>query len=115
MSLKGFLWYQGEYNLQNGFVSGSSVGGYGYGCQLPELVRRWRAAWSSVPNTTAPLAPFGVVTVAHNGGWHGARDFGGFRWAQTANYGSLPNAAMPATFLAQAHDDEPPSQLAPQP
>jgi hypothetical protein len=34
----------------------------------------------------------------------GARDFGGFRWAQTANYGVLPNPALPNTFLAQAYD-----------
>ena len=27
-----------------------------------------------------------------------------FRWSQTANYGYLPNAAMPHTFLAQAYD-----------
>ena len=26
------------------------------------------------------------------------------RWAQTASYGVLPNAAMPNTFLAQAYD-----------
>ena len=104
MSIRGWLWYQGEYNNINGGLSGSSLGGYGYGCQLPEMVSRWRARWSALPNTTAPDAPFGVVTVAHDGGWHGARDFGGFRWAQTANYGVLPNEAMPNTFLAQAYD-----------
>lgn len=104
MSIRGWLWYQGEYNNMNGGLSGSSLGGYGYGCQLPELISRWRARWSVQPNTTAPDAPFGVVTVAHDGGWHGARDFGGFRWAQTANYGVLPNPAMPNTFLAQAYD-----------
>ena len=28
----------------------------------------------------------------------------GMRWSQTGNYGALPNAAMPNTFLAQAYD-----------
>merc|ERR1712232_721353 len=31
-------------------------------------------------------------------------DIGGMRWSQTANYGVLPNEAMPNTFLAQAFD-----------
>jgi hypothetical protein len=29
---------------------------------------------------------------------------GAMNWAQTANYGVLPNTAMPNTFLAQAYD-----------
>ena len=33
-----------------------------------------------------------------------AYDYGGMRWSQTANYGRLPNPAMPHTFLAQAYD-----------
>ena len=45
---------------------------------------------NQVNGTTADDAPFGVATVAANGGWHGARDFGGFRHAQTANYGAPP-------------------------
>ena len=99
---------QGEHNIGSQYVSGNSLGGYGYGCQLPELVRKWRQIWSEAPGTTEPEAPFGVVTVAADGGWHGARDFGGFRWAQTANYGALPNPAMPNTFLAQAYDTHDP-------
>ena len=104
MTLKGWIWYQGEFNLGSQHISGSSAGGYGYGCMLPELVRKWRAMWSEVPGTTAVDAPFGVATVAANGGWMGARDFGGFRHAQTANYGTLPNPQMPNTFLAQGYD-----------
>ena len=104
MSIRGWLWYQGEYNLQTNAVSGNSLGGYGYGCELPKLVSAWRAKWSRVPNTTDPLAPFGVVTLAENAHWHGGRDLGGMRHAQTANFGSLPNDAMPNTFLAQAYD-----------
>jgi hypothetical protein len=104
MSLKGFLWYQGEYNVILNAVSGSSLGRYGYGCELPALVRSWRAAWAKTPNTTAPDAPVGVVTLAENAHWHGGRDMGGMRHAQTANFGVLPNPLMPNTFLAQAYD-----------
>ena len=34
----------------------------------------------------------------------GARDFGGMRWSQTANYGVVPNDALPNAFLAHAYD-----------
>jgi sialate O-acetylesterase len=85
-------------------VSGSSLGGFGYGCALPTLVALWREKWSAQPNTTDPLAPFGVVTLHPRAGWMAAYDYGGMRWSQTANYGRLPNPAMPHTFLAQAYD-----------
>lgn len=97
-------WYQGEHNLKTNAVSGNSLGSYGYGCELPAMVALWRAAWSAVPNTTDPLAPFGVVTLSPSAGWSGANDYGGMRWSQTANYGRLPNPAMPHTFLAHAYD-----------
>ena len=75
-----------------------------YGCMMKRMVATWRSYWSAVPNTTRPLAPFGVVTIAPSGSegadWH----MSAFRWAQTANYGLLPNVAMPNTFVAQAYD-----------
>jgi len=71
---------------------------------LPTLVALWREKWSAQPNTTDPLAPFGVVTLYPRAGWMAAYDYGGMRWSQTANYGRLPNPAMPHTFLAQAYD-----------
>eukprot|EP00966_Prymnesium_polylepis_P043004 999189-Prymnesium_polylepis.1 len=43
MSLKGWVWYQGESNLRTNAVSGNSAGRLGYGCELPLLVREWRA------------------------------------------------------------------------
>ena len=67
MTLKGWLWYQGENNM--GGTYGNSAAGVGYGCEQLELVRGWRAAWSVVPNTTDPLAPFGLVTLASSGEW----------------------------------------------
>jgi hypothetical protein len=83
---------------------GNSAEGYGYGCALPKLVERYRAAWSAVPGTTAPLAPFGIVTLAANTNEGGGQRVAGMRWSQTGNYGVLPNAIMPATFLAQGFD-----------
>ena len=82
---------------------GSSLHGGGYGCMMPALVDLWRREWSRVPGTTDPRAPFGVVTLAA-GGSEGGSDIAGMRWSQTANYGVLPNAAMPNTFLAQGYD-----------
>ena len=95
--------HQGESDVQTNKVSGNSATASGYGCQLPELIRIWRKEWSAVPNTTDPLAPFGVVTLHPRAGMGGV-DFAGMRWSQTANYGTLPNPAMPNTFLAQAYD-----------
>jgi hypothetical protein len=96
---------QGENNMYSTF--GNSALGFGYSCLMPVLVSEWRALWSKTPGTTDPLAPFGVVTLAASGNEGGA-NLGSMRLAQTAGYGVLPNALMPNTFLAQAHDlDDP--------
>lgn len=84
--------------------TGSSLFGGGYGCMMPRMIEAWRNIWSVEPGTTNALAPFGVVTIAPSGS-EGANDhMSAFRWSQTANFGVLPNPAMPATFLAQAYD-----------
>ena len=86
---------------------GNSALGYGYSCLMPVLVKEWRALWSKTPNTTDPMAPFGLVTLASSGN-EGGHNLGSMRLAQTAGYGVLPNAAMPNTFLVQALDlDDP--------
>ena len=96
---------QAENNMYSTF--GNSMLKFGYSCLMPVLVGEWRALWSRTPGTTDPLAPFGVVTLAASGSEGGA-DLGSMRLAQLAGYGVLPNAAMPNTFLAQAHDlDDP--------
>jgi len=100
-SLKGFAWYQGENNC--GGVMGNSVQKVGYGCAMPAMVAAWREAWSKVPGTTDPLAPFGVVTLA-SGGSEGGTDIGGMRMSQTGNFGTLPSPQMPNCFLAHAFD-----------
>lgn len=83
---------------------GNSAEGYGYGCALPKMVARYREAWSAVPNTTPPLAPFGIVTLAANTNEGGGQRVAGMRWSQTGNYGVLPNPIMPNTFLCQGFD-----------
>ncbi|KAL1522247.1 hypothetical protein AB1Y20_017244 [Prymnesium parvum] len=104
MAIKGWLWYQGEQNLRGNGISGSWSGRYGYACALGALLSHWRARWSEEPNSTAPLAPFGVVTLQPRAMQFGGRDFGGMRHAQTGGFGSLPSAAWPQTFVAQAYD-----------
>ena len=101
MTVKGWLWLQGENNM--GGTKGNALANIGYSCAMRELVRGWRAAWSATPNTTAPLAPFGVITLASSGS-EGGPNMGAMRWAQTASFGVLPAPALPATFLAQAYD-----------
>ena len=68
-----------RFNVRTNAVSGSYTAGFGYACELPALVRHWRELWAQTPNTTAPLAPFGIVGLHPRAGWHGARDMGGFR------------------------------------
>lgn len=100
-TVKGWIWYQGEANMIG--VKGNSLDNVGYGCEMRQLVRGWRRIWSQVNGTTDPLAPFGIVTLASSGS-AGGTNMGAMRHAQTANYGVVPNAALPNTFLAQAYD-----------
>jgi hypothetical protein len=99
--VKGFLWYQGENNMHG--VKGNSADHTGYGCMMPAMIKLWRQHWAVEPGTTEPDAPFGLVVLPSSGGEGGA-NMGAMRWAQTANYGVMPNAEMNNTFLAQAFD-----------
>eukprot|EP01060_Flectonema_neradi_P037475 TRINITY_DN7554_c0_g1_i2.p1 TRINITY_DN7554_c0_g1~~TRINITY_DN7554_c0_g1_i2.p1 ORF type:complete len:611 (+),score=131.20 TRINITY_DN7554_c0_g1_i2:60-1892(+) len=101
MSIKGFVWYQGENDMGN--VFGNSKYSTGYSCEIPKMVGAWRSAFSKEPNTTSPDAPFGLVTLASSGG-EGHPDIGGMYFAQTGSYGDIPNAVFPNTFLAHAYD-----------
>jgi sialate O-acetylesterase len=101
MTIKGWIWYQGEANMHG--VKGNSQAHVGYGCEMKQLVQGWRDIWSETDNTTDPLAPFGIVTLASSGNV-GGTNMGAMRQAQTANYGVTPNLALPNTFLAQAYD-----------
>ena len=68
------------------------------------MVAAWREIWSATTGTTDPLAPFGLVTIAPSGSEGAGQHLSAFRWSQTANFGVLPNTAMPRTFVAQAYD-----------
>ena len=83
-------------------LKGNSLYNSGYGCETVQMIEAWREAWSSTPGTTDPQAPFGLVTLAPSGG-EGGFDMSAMRWAQTANYGTMPNKALPNTFLAHAY------------
>ena len=68
------------------------------------MVAQWRALWSAAPGTTDALAPFGYVDIADGSDEAWGVSMAGLRWAQGANYGSVPNAALPNVFSAAAHD-----------
>lgn len=101
-TVKGWLWYQGENNLA--FEAGNVLDSQGYACMLPTLINTWRSVWSSVPGTTDPKAPFGIVTLADSTdeGW--GANVPQMHWSETANVGYAPNSYLPNTFLATAHD-----------
>eukprot|EP00039_Didymoeca_costata_P020170 m.340304 g.340304 ORF g.340304 m.340304 type:complete len:677 (+) comp19230_c0_seq1:26-2056(+) len=103
MTVKGWVWYQGENDMFG--VKGNSESNVGYSCAMKALIEEWRTLWSATPNTTSSQAPFGIVTLASTGG-EGANGLamGAMRQAQTAGYGVLPASGMPNTFLAQAYD-----------
>lgn len=92
----------GENNC--GGTMGNSLTGSGYGCELPALVRDWRAVWSANAGTTDPLAPFGIATLAKGGSEGHSAGMANMRWSQTANYGAWNNHALPNTFGAQLYD-----------
>ena len=66
-------------------------------------MKLWRRTWAASSATDA-LAPFGIVTLASGGSEGAGYHMAHMRWSQTGNRGALPNAVMPATFLAQAYD-----------
>ena len=102
MTIKGILWYQGENNM--GGTPGNVLDHVGYGCMLPIMVKSWREAWSVVPNTTDPQAPFGIYTLAAGTSEGHAEKMGAMRWSQTGNYGAAPNDLLPNVFIASGYD-----------
>jgi len=84
MTVKGYLYYQGENNA--GSLHGNLLTQTGYACLMPALIASWRAAWSATPGTTDPLAPFALCSLS-NADSEGAGDIASFRFAQTGSYG----------------------------
>jgi hypothetical protein len=63
------------------------------------MIESWRNVWSAPEDSL-----FGVATLAAGGSEGSGQHMAGMRWSQTANYGVLPNAKMPHSFLAQVYD-----------
>ena len=101
MTVKGWLFYQGENNA--GSLHGNYATQSGYACMMPALIASWRAAWSATPGTTDPMAPFGICTLSADDS-EGAASMGSFRFAQAGSFGVAPNAAMPNTYIAHGYD-----------
>ena len=52
MTLKGWVWYQGENDMHGYF--GNSALGTGYSCLMPALVSSLRKLWAATPGKRAP-------------------------------------------------------------
>eukprot|EP01083_Nonionella_stella_P223704 796972_1 len=87
MTIKAYIWWQGENNM--GGTPGSWVNNTGYGCMQPLMVKQWRNIWS-VGGTTFD-APFGLITLAAGTDEGAVNKMGAMRWAQMANFDYLPN------------------------
>jgi len=85
-----------------------------YSCTFRWLIKDWRAKWSVVPGTTSANLPFGFVQLA---AWCNCTApytkcnnsiptsvVAPLRWAQTANFGYVPNPLMPNVFMSTAVD-----------
>lgn len=110
MTLKGWVYYQGENNC-NGLHGNSGTKtqpASGYACMMPRLVSFYRKLWSKQPGTTDPKAAFGVVSLSSHDS-EGAKDMGSFRWAQQGAYGTVHNnPVMENTFMAHGFDMQDP-------
>ncbi|KAK3746757.1 hypothetical protein QZH41_013585, partial [Actinostola sp. cb2023] len=97
MTVFGAIWYQGEANA--GVPNN-------YNCTFPAMIDDWRQKWyTSTGGHTDPLFAFGFVQLSSYG--DDPTVIGGFpviRWAQTANYGYVPNARMRNVFMAVSMD-----------
>ena len=95
MTVKGFLWYQGEGN--QGWNMDK------YNCTFPTLISSWREQFSMMSNTS-PDAPFGFVMLSTIMYDSAQTQYPRLRRHQTADYNFVPNAVMPNTFMATAVD-----------
>merc|ERR1719295_366975 len=102
MTVRAFLWYQGENNVFE--EPGSWYNNTGYGCMEPFMLRQWRSQWSVTPGTTSPVTPFGLVTLAGGTSEGHGQNMGRFRWTQMGSFDYLPNHELVNTFAAQAYD-----------
>lgn len=106
MTIKGFLWYQGEENVNKN--AGNIRTNEGYSCLIHNFIGDLRKLWSRVPGTTNSNFPFGFVQLA--GYCPGPNHLcnydigvGDLRFAQTAEQGIVPNKYLPNTFMAMSY------------
>ncbi|CAI8011165.1 Sialate O-acetylesterase [Geodia barretti] len=98
MTIKGAVWYQGEANAGDPST---------YNCTFPAMIDDWRGKWKNASQHTSSLFPFGFVQLAAYGSDNSSSFSPGFpviRWAQTADYGFVPNPRLRAVFMAVAMD-----------
>lgn len=106
--INGAIFYQGESDTSMGAA-------VRYNCTFPAMIAAWRRAWhAGTAGQTSELFPFGFVQLSTWGsptlgvgtfGTEGSNDgVPVVRWAQTANFGYVPNDKMPKTFMATAVD-----------
>ncbi|XP_033739756.1 sialate O-acetylesterase-like [Pecten maximus] len=95
-TIYGAIWYQGE----------SNAGAYElYSCQFPAMIKDWRQKFSvNSLHTTSMEFPFGFVQLAPHRNGSEVKSIPSLRWAQTAGYGTVPNAKMPNTFMSVTLD-----------
>jgi len=102
LTIRGMIFWQGENDCH--FDAGSFPLNTGYACTLAAMVAAYREAWSVVPGTTPPDFPFGSVLLTDGSEFGTPGNFAQVVRAQTANFGELPNAAIPNSFLVAASD-----------
>ncbi|XP_025749248.1 sialate O-acetylesterase isoform X1 [Callorhinus ursinus] len=97
MTLKGVIWYQGESNVNFNRDL--------YNCTFPALIEDWRQTFHrGSQGQTERFFPFGFVQLSSYLSATSDDTFPQIRWHQTADFGYVPNARMPSTFMAVAMD-----------
>jgi len=95
VSVKGFLWYQGEFNANYNRDL--------YDCIFPAMINDWRTQFNE-NSFTAPHAPFGFVQIAMRRANETSNGYPVIRWHQTMNVGYVPNSKMHDVFMSTALD-----------
>ncbi|XP_035678566.1 sialate O-acetylesterase-like isoform X1 [Branchiostoma floridae] len=96
MTIKGAIWYQGESNTRHPDT---------YSCSFPGMIDSWRKEWyMGTGGQTDRHFPFGFVQISTETPNVIKLGYPAIRWHQTADYGYVPNPAMPNVFMAVAVD-----------
>lgn len=113
-TIRAVIWYQGEADANQDATTNYAQK---YECAFPAMISDWRRQWAQNSNTSIDF-PFGYVHLSTWGDTTANKTCGNdvecqyaaiVRWGQSGNYGFVPNAAMPHTFMATAIDFGDPS------